>query len=135
MGTVDYVAPEQIRGDDLDGRADQYALGCLLFELLTGTLPFMPGSDVAVVFAHLQEPPPRASARNPDLPAAVDGVLQRALAKDPAAALRRLPRVRRRLLQRRSASPRTRVGEMARGQPSATGRARGRRGGDRGRCS
>ena len=83
MGTVDYVAPEQIRGDNLDGRADQYALGCLLFELLTGTLPFMPASDVAVVFAHLQEPPPRATARNPDLPDAVDGVLQRALAKDP----------------------------------------------------
>ena len=84
MGTVDYVAPEQIRGDDLDGRADQYALGCLLFELLTGTLPFMPGSEVAAVFAHLQEPPPRATARNAELPAAVDGVLQRALAKDPA---------------------------------------------------
>ena len=84
MGTVDYVAPEQIRGDDLDGRADQYALGCLLFELLTGTLPFMPASDVAAVFAHLQEPPPRATARNAELPAAVDGVLQRALAKDPA---------------------------------------------------
>ncbi len=70
MGTVDYVAPEQIRGDDLDGRADQYALGCLLFELLTGTLPFTPGSEVATVFAHLQEPPPRAScAERPDLPA------------------------------------------------------------------
>jgi Protein kinase domain len=84
MGTVDYVAPEQIRGDDLDGRADQYALGCLLFELLTGTLPFTAGSDVAVVFAHLQELPPRATARNADLPTAVDGVLQQALAKDPA---------------------------------------------------
>jgi predicted Ser/Thr protein kinase len=83
MGTVDYVAPEQIRGDELDGRADQYALGCLVFELLTGTLPFTPASDVAVVFAHLQEPPPRATSRNADLPAAVDAVLQRALAKDP----------------------------------------------------
>ena len=84
MGTVDYVAPEQIRGDDVDGRADQYALGCLLFEMLTGTLPFTPGSEVATVFAHLQEPPPRASSRCPDLEAGVDVVLQRALAKDPA---------------------------------------------------
>jgi DNA-binding beta-propeller fold protein YncE len=83
MGTVDYVAPEQIRGDDVDGRADQYALGCLLFELLTGTLPFMPDSEVATVFAHLQEPPPHASVRNLRLPAAVDAVLKRALAKDP----------------------------------------------------
>src|SRR5690349_12426454 len=58
MGSVDYVAPEQIRGDEIDGRADQYALGCLLFELLTGTLPFTAASEVAVVFAHLQEPPP-----------------------------------------------------------------------------
>lgn len=83
MGTVDYVAPEQIRGEEVDGRADQYALGCLVFELLTGTLPFVAGSDVAVVFAHLQEAPPRATHRSADLPAAVDGVLQRALAKDP----------------------------------------------------
>jgi DNA-binding beta-propeller fold protein YncE len=84
MGTLDYVAPEQIRGDDLDGRADQYALSCLLFELLTGTLPFTPGSEVATVFAHLQEPPPRAAARNASLPTAIDAVLQRGLAKDPA---------------------------------------------------
>ena len=54
MGTVDYVAPEQIRGDQVDGRADVYALGCLLFETLTGTLPFSGASDVAVVYAHLE---------------------------------------------------------------------------------
>jgi streptogramin lyase len=82
MGTVDYVAPEQIRGDDVDGRADVYALGCLLFETLTGTLPFSGASDVAVVYAHLEEEPPRASERAPSLPAAVDGVLARAMAKD-----------------------------------------------------
>ncbi len=58
MGTVDYVAPEQIRGDAVDGRADQYALGCLMFEWLTGTLPFRDGSEVAAIFAHLEEPPP-----------------------------------------------------------------------------
>ena len=83
MGTVDYVAPEQIRGDQVDGRADVYALGCLLFETLTGTLPFTGASDVAVVYAHLEEEPPRASERRPGLPAAVDDVLARAMAKDP----------------------------------------------------
>ena len=76
MGSVDYVAPEQIRGDEVDGRADVYALGCLLFEGLTGTLPFAGASDVAVVFAHLDEAPPAASSRNPALPAALDEVLR-----------------------------------------------------------
>ena len=82
MGTVDYVAPEQIIGDNVDGRADVYALGCLLFEALTGTLPFSGASDVAVVYAHLEQPPPRATERRPSLPAAVDDVLARAMAKD-----------------------------------------------------
>jgi len=82
MGTVDYVAPEQIIGDNVDGRADVYALGCLLFEALTGTLPFSGASDVAVVYAHLEQPPPRATERRPSLPAAVDDVLSRAMAKD-----------------------------------------------------
>ena len=83
MGTVDYVAPEQIVGDHVDGRADVYALGCLLFESLTGTLPFAGASDVAVVYAHLEQPPPRATERRPSLPPAVDDVLARAMAKDP----------------------------------------------------
>ena len=83
MGTVDYVAPEQIRGDVVDGRADQYALGCLLFECLTGSLPFRDRSEVAAIFAHLQEPPPVASERREALPPAVDAVLARAMAKAP----------------------------------------------------
>ena len=83
MGTVDYVAPEQIRGDEIDGRADIYALGCLLFETLTGTLPFGGASDVAVVYAHLEEEPPRASDRRSELPVAVDAVLHRAMSKAP----------------------------------------------------
>jgi hypothetical protein len=83
MGTVDYVAPEQIRGEVVDGRADQYALGCLLFECLTGSLPFRDRSDVAAIFAHLEESPPVASERNDALPPAVDPVLARAMAKDP----------------------------------------------------
>jgi streptogramin lyase len=84
MGTVDYVAPEQIRGDTVDGRADVYALGCLLFETLTATLPFTGASDVAVVYAHLEDEPPRASERRPGLSGALDDVLARAMAKDPA---------------------------------------------------
>ena len=83
MGTVDYVAPEQIRGDPVDARADVYALGCLLFETLTGTLPFTGASDVAVVYAHLEQEPPRASERRKEVPPAVDDVLARAMAKDP----------------------------------------------------
>ena len=58
IGTVDYVAPEQIRGEELDGRADLYSLGCLLYECLAGRPPFARGSDTAVVFAHLEEEPP-----------------------------------------------------------------------------
>jgi YVTN family beta-propeller protein len=83
MGTVDYVAPEQIRGDVVDGRADQYALGCLLFECLTGSLPFRDRSEVAAIFAHLEEPAPVASERYEALPPAVDAVLARAMAKEP----------------------------------------------------
>ena len=83
MGTVDYVSPEQIRGDEITGRADVYALGCMLFECLTGEAPFRRRSEVATLFAHLEEDPPSASARNSQLPAAIDPVLARALAKEP----------------------------------------------------
>jgi YVTN family beta-propeller protein len=81
MGTIDYVAPEQIRGEPLDGRADQYALACLLFESLTGSVPYRSRSDVAAIFAHLEEPAPRPSEREAELPAAIDGVLERGMAK------------------------------------------------------
>ena len=70
MGTLDYVAPEQIRGDEVDGRADVYALGCLLFEASPGRCRSPAPSDVAVVYAHLEEEPPRASERRPGLPPA-----------------------------------------------------------------
>jgi predicted Ser/Thr protein kinase len=83
MGSVAYVAPEQIRGDEVDGRADQYALACLLFECLTGTVPYGARSDVAALFAHLEEPLPAASDRRAELSPTVDAVLQRAMAKDP----------------------------------------------------
>ena len=83
MGTLDYVAPEQIRGDPLDGRADQYALACLLYECLTGTLPFRRDSDVATIFAHLEESPPAPSDHRQGLPSELDAVLARAMAKEP----------------------------------------------------
>ena len=83
MGTIDYVAPEQIAGGEIDGRADVYSLGCVLYESLVGQPPFRGDSDLAVVFAHLEAEPPAASAQRPELPAALDAVIARALAKDP----------------------------------------------------
>jgi predicted Ser/Thr protein kinase len=83
VGTIDYVAPEQIRGLEVDGRADVYSLACLLYECLVGDVPFRRASDVAVIYAHLEEPVPKASERAPTLPAAVDAVLERGTAKLP----------------------------------------------------
>jgi streptogramin lyase len=83
MGTVDYVAPEQITGDTIDGRADVYSLGCLLFECLSGDPPFRGDSDIAVLFAHLEEPPPSLTQRRPEFPNEVDPVIAKALAKEP----------------------------------------------------
>jgi YVTN family beta-propeller protein len=83
VGTVDYVSPEQIRGDALDARADVYSLGCLLYECLTGEVAFPRPSEVSVIYAHLEDEPPRPSERCADVPPALDGVVARALAKEP----------------------------------------------------
>jgi serine/threonine protein kinase len=83
-GTFDYVAPEQIEGRALDGRADLYSLACAGFELLCGTAPFGQDQGLTVMYAQLYAPPPPATARRPDLPTAVDAVLATALAKNPA---------------------------------------------------
>jgi ABC-type oligopeptide transport system substrate-binding subunit/class 3 adenylate cyclase len=83
VGTISYVAPEQIEGGVVDARTDVYALGCVLFECLTGSPPFDREGDLQVVFAHLKEPPPLVSALRADLAEAIDGVLQQALAKEP----------------------------------------------------
>ncbi|HLG08912.1 MAG TPA: protein kinase [Gaiellaceae bacterium] len=83
MGTIDYVAPEQIAGEEIDGRADVYSLGCVLYECLVGQPPFRSDSDLAVVFAHLETESPPPSAGRPELPAALDAVIARALAKEP----------------------------------------------------
>jgi hypothetical protein len=83
LGTPDYSAPEQIQGLAVDGRADQYALACVAFQLLAGSVPFPRDQGMAVLLAHMSEPPPRVSSRRPGLPAAVDQVLARAMAKAP----------------------------------------------------
>jgi DNA-binding beta-propeller fold protein YncE len=85
VGTIDYVAPEQIRGGGVDGRADVYSLACLLYECLVGEVPFRRASDVAVIYAHLEEPAPKASERAPTVPSAIDAVLERGTAKLPDA--------------------------------------------------
>ncbi len=82
MGTINYVAPEQLLGKPLDGRADQYALAATAFHLLTGVPPFQDPNRAVVVSHHLTMPPPRVSKRRPEL-AHLDAVLARALAKDP----------------------------------------------------
>jgi hypothetical protein len=84
VGTLNYMAPEQIEGRKVDARADQYALACVLFECLAGVPPFRRDSDVAMMFAHLHEPPPSICAMRHGLPPGVDAVLARALAKAPA---------------------------------------------------
>jgi serine/threonine-protein kinase len=83
-GILDYLAPEQIEGRDLDGRADQYSLACAGFELLCGTPPFGPDQGQTLMYAQIYADPPAASARRAGIPAAVDSVLATALAKDPA---------------------------------------------------
>ncbi|MGZ4438850.1 MAG: protein kinase domain-containing protein [Gaiellaceae bacterium] len=82
VGTLDYAPPEQIRGEPVGAPADVYAFGCLVFECLTGKKPFARDTDVAVMYAHLRDDPPSASELRPELPASVDAVLARALAKE-----------------------------------------------------
>jgi DNA-binding beta-propeller fold protein YncE len=83
LGTLDYVAPEQIESHPVDGRTDLYALACATFEMLSGTPPFKRDQRLAVLWAQLSEPPPALTARRGDLPPAVDQVLAKALAKSP----------------------------------------------------
>jgi hypothetical protein len=84
LGTLNYLAPEQIEGRQVDGRADAYALACTAFELLAGSPPFRRDENMAVMWAQLNAPPPQVTSLRPDLPPAVDRVLIRGLAKSPA---------------------------------------------------
>jgi DNA-binding beta-propeller fold protein YncE/tRNA A-37 threonylcarbamoyl transferase component Bud32 len=83
LGTMDYVAPEQIEGNPVDGRTDQYALACSVFEMLSGAPPFRRDETMAIMWAQVSAPPPALTSRRPGLPAAVDPVLAKALAKAP----------------------------------------------------
>lgn len=83
MGTTAYCAPEQLQGSDLDGRVDQYALGCTAYQLLTGGAPFYNSNPAVVISGHLTAPPPMLSAQRPEL-AYLDAVIAKALAKDRA---------------------------------------------------
>jgi outer membrane protein assembly factor BamB len=84
VGTPDYTAPEQIQGHPVTGRTDQYGLACTAFELLSGEPVYPRGLGVAIIHAHLSAPVPSLRSRRAGLPAAVDAVLARALAKAPA---------------------------------------------------
>jgi serine/threonine protein kinase len=83
VGSPTYCAPEQIQGQEVDARTDEYGLACAAFELLSGEPPFPRDDGMAVLYAHLSTPPPRLTELRPGLPPAVDDVLQRALAKSP----------------------------------------------------
>lgn len=83
VGTPDYVAPEQIQAQTVDGRADVYSLGCVLYEMLTGSVAFPKDNDMAKLWAHVTDPPPSPSLKRPELVKAFDDVVARATAKDP----------------------------------------------------
>jgi hypothetical protein len=83
VGTLDYVAPEQISGGVVDARADVYALGCLLFKLLTGEVPYPRDGEAARLYAHLNDPPPAPSLHATEVPMALDDVAIRAMSKEP----------------------------------------------------
>ena len=82
LGSLHYVAPEQIRGEEVDARTDVYALACVAFELFAGQPPFRQDQDAALLWAHMSIPPPRLTDDRPDLPDELDDVLAAGLAKD-----------------------------------------------------
>ncbi|HEY0869494.1 MAG TPA: Stk1 family PASTA domain-containing Ser/Thr kinase [Acidothermaceae bacterium] len=84
IGTAQYLSPEQARGEQVDPRSDVYSTGCLLYELLTGTPPFTGDSAVAVAYQHVREDPIPPSRVNPDVSPAIDAIVLKAMAKNPA---------------------------------------------------
>ena len=83
VGSVDYAAPEQIRGEAMDARTDVYSLGCVLYQTLTKRLPYDKDADVAKMYAHISAPPPVVTEARPDAPPALDAVIAKAMAKEP----------------------------------------------------
>jgi hypothetical protein len=82
VGTLDYIAPEQLQGGEVDARVDVYALGCVLYQALTGNVPYPRDSEPAKIWAHMQEPPPSVTS-TADVPRQFEDVIQRAMAKQP----------------------------------------------------
>lgn len=83
VGSLEYVSPEQIRGEPVTARSDLYAFAAVLYECLSGEVPFVCDTEAALLYAHLTEPPPRLTERRAELPSTLDAVLDRGLAKDP----------------------------------------------------
>ena len=83
VGTIDYVSPEQIQGEPATARSDIYALTGVLFESLVGSVPYPKPAEAQVVYAHITEPPPQPTEHRPELPAAIDEVVAKGMAKDP----------------------------------------------------
>jgi hypothetical protein len=141
VGTLGYVAPEQIRGERIDARADVYALGCVLFHALTGQAPYLRETEEATLWSHLHDPPPPASMLAEGVAEAFDAVIERALAKDPderfpsagdlgraavaAAAGESAPAAGERMVARGRAAPD--AGDETRVSPARTRVVRGRR--------
>ena len=129
VGTVSYAAPEQLRGERVDARTDVYALGCVLYQCLTGEVPYPRDSDTAALLAHLSDPVPRPSDRAPDPAGAYDAIVARALAKAPeeryqsAGELGRLAVI----AANRSAAGPTLAADAVAATPAASARARGAR--------
>jgi len=83
MGTPAYISPEQAQGQPVDQRSDIYSLGIILYEMVTGRVPFMADTPLAIIFKHVSEPLPLPSLIKPDIPASIEQVILKALAKDP----------------------------------------------------
>ena len=110
IGTPNYGAPEQINGTAVDGRTDQYALACVAYELLTGSVPFKREDPMMVLYAHAYADPPVLTAARPDLPSAIDAVLARAWRSFPTAATTAAATSPTRCGRRSASSPMTRDG-------------------------
>jgi serine/threonine protein kinase len=83
LGSCDYAAPEQLLGEKIDARVDVYALGCMLYQAVTGQVPFPRPVSAATMLAHMDEPPPLVSEHAPEVAPALDDVIRTAMAKDP----------------------------------------------------